>query len=176
MKTNRLLFLSALAIVFMVACSSAKTKIKENIIQCEEVVFGDKGAIPDKLEVKKLLDLYSDYFKKYPEDTTNASQLFKAAELNCYLQEYNKAIAIYDTIASTYPKFSKIPDCIFMKAYVYDAYLQRINKARQIYTDFIERYPNHEFTDDAQMALLYLGKSNEEILESILKNAQPTQE
>ncbi|MDO9512014.1 MAG: tetratricopeptide repeat protein [Bacteroidales bacterium] len=176
MNTRKLYVIVASVAILISSCTNEKSKINEEIGIAEETVFGDKGAIPDKQEVQKLLDLYSNYFTKFPEDTLNASHLFKAAELNCYLQEYNKAIALYDTIPATYPGFGKNADCMFMKAYVYDAYLQRINKARIIYTEFIEKYPTHEFADDAQMALLYLGKSNEEILETILKNAEPTKE
>jgi hypothetical protein len=61
---------------------------------------------------------------------------------------------------------------MFLKAYVYDTHLQRISLAQETYNAFLKAYPNHPLADDAQMALQYLGKSNEEILQLILKKNQ----
>jgi len=37
-------------------------------------------------------------------------------------------------------------------------------KAKELYELFLEKYPEHDFADDAQFSLQYLGKSPEELM------------
>jgi outer membrane protein assembly factor BamD (BamD/ComL family) len=58
---------------------------------------------------------------------------------------------------------------MFMQAYVYENSLQDYGKAKTVYTEFIRKYPESELVEDARISIRNLGKSPEEILESLLK-------
>jgi hypothetical protein len=52
---------------------------------------------------------------------------------------------------------------------VYENSLQDYGKAKTVYTEFIRKYPESELVEDARISIRNLGKSPEEILESLLK-------
>ena len=54
--------------------------------------------------------------------------------------------------------------CLFFKGFVYENMLKDLDKARETYLQFIEKYPKDDFADDAQMALLNLGKTPEMLI------------
>jgi TolA-binding protein len=89
------------------------------------------------------------------------------------LLDPNKAIQIFDRILNEYPKFQKIPHCLFLKGFIYENELKNLDKARQIYQEFLMKYPNHEFADDVQISLDNLGKSPEELIKEFQEKAKP---
>jgi TolA-binding protein len=74
------------------------------------------------------------------------------------------AINIYNRILKSYPDFKKAPECLFLKAYVYENNLGQLNKARVFYQEFIDKYPDNDFADDAEISIQNLGKSPEELI------------
>jgi len=51
-----------------------------------------------------------------------------------------------------------------LKAYIYENLLSNLGLAQKTYRDFLSLYPDHELSDDAEAALLNLGKSPEELV------------
>ncbi|MEJ5302351.1 MAG: tetratricopeptide repeat protein [Bacteroidales bacterium] len=174
MKTKTIVPLFAF-IALLMACGPSKKKLQEQINEKEAVLFNENGILnPER--GSEMINLYTEYFKKYPDDTLSAKYLFDAAGLKVTLKDYYGAINIYDTIINRFPSTHTAPQALFMKAFTYDNYLQRINEARQYYQQFIERYPNHSLTNDAKKSIEFLGKTDEEImkmLEEASKNANP---
>jgi tetratricopeptide (TPR) repeat protein len=168
---NRLCFLAIIALLFS-ACKPSANKHSEAISKIESEVYGNKGSMPPVEKTKELIKLYRQHFLEYPDDTASAEYLFKAAELSNYVQDFNQSVNLYDTVIKHFPNYRRKGDCMFLKAYVYDTHLQRISLAQETYNAFLKAYPSHPLADDAQMALQYLGKSNEEILQLILKKNQ----
>ncbi len=174
MRLKELIFPLLIAMVILSACNSSVKLHSEKIKELEDVVYAEKNSIPEKNKAKELISLYREHFLKYSSDTSNADYLFKAAELSNFVQDYRQSVNLYDTIISNFPDYKRAGDCMFLKGYVYDTHMQRIGLAKDAYNAFLNKYPKHELADDAKMALLYLGKTNEEILEIILKNKQDT--
>lgn len=168
---NSLIVLSILAVLCF-ACKPSSNKHAETISKLESEVYANKASMPTVEKTKQLIKLYREHFVEYPSDTASAEYLFKAAELSNYVQDFNQSINLYDTIISNFPDYRRKGDCMFLKGYVYDTHLQRISLAQEAYNAFLKAFPTHPLADDAQMALQYLGKSNEEILQLILKKNQ----
>jgi outer membrane protein assembly factor BamD (BamD/ComL family) len=163
MKNLKLLTLS-LAGLLIFACSSPLEDAKKDISSKEESLFSDEMKMIDKQKADDLIASYDDFATNYPDDNESPEFLFKAGDMAMNLNKPNKAIAFFNRILSEYPNFEKIPQCVFLKAYIYENSLYDLDKAKLIYEEFIKRFPNDEFADDAEVSLKNLGKSPEELI------------
>jgi outer membrane protein assembly factor BamD (BamD/ComL family) len=75
-----------------------------------------------------------------------------------------KALALFDQYLNDYPDHPKAPMCLFFKAFIYENLIRNLDKARETYLLFIEKYPSDDFTNDAKLALMNLGKSPDMIV------------
>lgn len=160
---NSLLLITLIAVFS--ACEPANEKDAAKITASEDALFAaDEGYI-DKDKALNLVDQYVAYADNYPDDSLSAEYIFKGAEFCLNLGEGQRAVVLYDRVISEYPDFRKAPECLFLKAYVYENYLGDLEMAKTIYTEFLERYPNNEFADDAQISITNLGKTPEELIQ-----------
>ena len=100
-------------------------------------------------------------------DEETPQYLYQAAEVARSLRTMPKAMSLYDWILDSYPDYPKSPTVLFIKGFILEQEFKQEDEARKAYQDFIERYPNHEMASSAQFLLDNMGKSDEEILESI---------
>ena len=163
MKDIRILTLT-LAGLLIFACSSPLEDAKKDISSKEESLFSDEMKMIDKQKADDLIAAYDDFATNFPNDQESPEYLFKAGDMAMNLNKPNKAISFFNRILSEYPDFDKIPQCVFLKAYIYENSLFDLDKAKLIYEDFIKRFPNDEFADDAAVSLKNLGKSPEELI------------
>jgi len=163
MKDLRILTLT-LAGLLIFACSSPLEDAKKDISSKEESLFSDEMKMIDKQKADDLIAAYDDFATNFPNDQESPEYLFKAGDMAMNLNKPNKAISFFNRILSEYPDFDKIPQCVFLKAYIYENSLFDLDKAKLIYEDFIKRFPNDEFADDAAVSLKNLGKSPEELI------------
>ena len=159
---NSLLMLFMLAAV--ISCGPTSEQDASKIKAAEDELFSAKEGFVDKEKALKLVDMYITYADTYPQDSMAVKYLFKAAEFCLNLAEGQRAIAYYNRVINEYPDFRKVPECLFLKGYVYENYLGDLDKAKATYLEFIERYPDNEFADDAQVSIQNLGKSPEELI------------
>ena len=163
-----IVFRNSLLIVALVAalasCGPSNEKDATDIKTAEDTLFASSEGFIDKAKALELVDLYVDYTNSYPDDSMAVEYLFKGAEFCLNLGEGQRAITLYDRVISEYPDFRKIPECLFLKGYVYENYLGDLDNAKAIYLEFIEKYPDNEFADDAEISIQNLGKSPEELI------------
>lgn len=163
-----IVFRNSLLIVALVAalasCGPSNEKDAADIKTAEDTLFASSEGFIDKAKALELVDLYVDYTNSYPDDSMAVEYLFKGAEFCLNLGEGQRAITLYDRVISEYPDFMKIPECLFLKGYVYENYLGDLDNAKAIYLEFIEKYPDNEFADDAEISIQNLGKSPEELI------------
>jgi TolA-binding protein len=164
MKTFRNLLMMVVAVSFVAACSTPIEKDADRIKSAEDQLYAADDGFIDKEKAMELVDLYVDYSETYPQDSMAVEYLFKAAEFCLNLGEGLRAIGYYDRVLNEYPDFRKAPECLFLKAYIFENYLGDLENARRIYTEFIERYPDNEFADDAEVSIQNLGKTPEELI------------
>ena len=159
---NSLLILDLVAA--FVSCGPSNEEDAAEIKTAEDTLFSSSEGFIDKAKALELVDLYVDYANSYPDDSMAVEYLFKAAEFCLNLGEGQRAITLYDRVIQEYPDFRKVPECLFLKGYVYENYLGDLDNAKAIYLEFIEKYPDNEFADDAEISIQNLGKSPEELI------------
>jgi len=159
---NSLLLLVLVA--FIASCGPSRDQDAATIQNAEDTLFSSKEGFIDKTKALELVNLYVNYTDNYPDDSMAVEYLFKGAEFCLNLGEGQRAIALYDRVILEYPDFRKVPECFFLKGYVYENYLGDLENAKAIYIDFIKKYPDNEFADDAAISIQNLGKSPEELI------------
>lgn len=102
-----------------------------------------------------------------PEDKNTPKYLYQAAEIARSLRTMPKAMSLYDWILDKYPDHEKSPTVMFIKGFILEQEFKQEEEAKALYQQFIERYPDHEMASSAKFLLENIGKSDEEILQSI---------
>jgi len=161
---KKYILLALFTAFILTSCSHSKDKDLLKIKDFEKSVLGNVAAPLNMENAEKLVILYTDFAKKYPNDTNSVNFLFKAANISMILQP-KRSVELFDQIIKDYPAYNKMAHCMFLKAFVYDDKLKNINKAREAYEEFIKKYPTNEFTDDAKACLDNLGKTTEQLIQ-----------
>ncbi|PKP24157.1 MAG: hypothetical protein CVU06_05260 [Bacteroidetes bacterium HGW-Bacteroidetes-22] len=143
------------------------SKIEDN----EKALSADSTAMPPADKVKAMQALYLEFADKYPNDSISPEYIFRAADLSIFLRDYKTTIGLYDRILTEHKSYAKLPQALFMKAFVYDQYIQDPMQASEFYRQFLRLYPDHELADDATQALLFCGKSDAEIMQILQQRA-----
>jgi len=162
------------SLLFVMSCTSEKQtenrrNLQQKISSTEDgIMLQDGTLLADS--AKKLISLYSNYSVKYPEDSIAAEYLFKAIDISLNLPQPQKTLELIDSYIALYPKDSRAGTALFFKAFLYDQQLDDLQAAKQYYEQFLAQYPDHDFVDDAQAALKYLGKSPEELIKEFEAN------
>jgi len=165
------------ALVFFIAsCSGPENKktvskqdIQDSISVFEKALFNPEVKKINKSKVLKIINFYTEYAERYPDDSLSPVYLFKASDVSMNLYRPSETIKILDTILIRYPDYEKTPTALFLKAFIYEDQVKNYDRARKYYQMFIDKYPDNEFADDAQMSLDNLGKSPEELIKSFEK-------
>jgi outer membrane protein assembly factor BamD (BamD/ComL family) len=143
----------------MVSCGPSREKIVNRIQTMEKSLFSPDAVGFNKQKADSLLSLYENFIEENPRDSLAPGFLFKAANIAMNAGDGQRAIKLFDQYMQDYPDKPKAPLCLFFKAFIYENLMQNLDKARETYLLFIEKYPSDDFTQDAKMALMNLGKS-----------------
>lgn len=149
------------AIIF--SCTSERDREAKGISKLEEELTA-QAARPEPEKLNELMGLYLNFVANHPTDSTAPQYLFKAVNLAMGMNNGQKAMELVDRTLNEYPKSEKLAETIFLKAYIYENLLSNLGLAQKTYRDFLLLYPDHELSDDAEAALLNLGKSPEELV------------
>jgi tetratricopeptide (TPR) repeat protein len=171
MKKNIFPITLLLLLVMVIGCKDSHRDAIDQIKKIEAEVF-DKNGMIDHDRIDELIETYLGYANSYPQDSLAADYIFKAADVAMTTNRSNQAITLYQRIREEYPNYRKVPEALFLEAYVYENYLGRLDKAKALYEEFLEKYPDNDFADDAEISLKYLGKSPEELIELFQQAAQ----
>ncbi|MDZ7741781.1 MAG: tetratricopeptide repeat protein [Bacteroidota bacterium] len=164
MKTIQNLVVFFLTAFVLVSCGPSKSDMQQEITQNEEALFAGEAKGIDKGKAALLINSYVQYADAFPEDSMSPDYLFRAADISMNIFESGQAIDLYNRIINNYPEYEKVPQCVFLKAFVYENNLNDLNSAKKYYKEFLAKYPDDEFADDAEMSLQNLGKSPEELI------------
>ena len=145
----------------MAGCSPSREKTVNTIHGLEKRLYAPESTSFDKVKADSLMVMYKNFIEKNPKDSMSPGYLFKAANVAMNMGDGNKAILLFDQYLQNYPEQKKAPLCLFFKGFVCENVLHNLDKARETYLLFLEKYPSNDFTKDAKMALLNLGKTPE---------------
>lgn len=121
---------------------------------------------PDPYTYSKAITSYMQFASNFPADTLAPLYLFRAATFASSLNQFQRAINIYDTITTKYPTFNRAAECLFSRANLYDDKMKDTAKAHVLYQQVIDKYPNDTWASQAKFAIKNLGKTPDEIINS----------
>jgi len=174
MKTYFLPLLLALALF---ACTSKKKeerdqKIKEISKAKDDFYKAIDGQNIDYGLAKVLFDKYDSFVMEYPKDTLVPDFKVEQALLcSSYLGESKRAIDLYMSVVNDFPDCGKVPFALFAAADLFSTKLKDTDNAKKLYDRLIKEYPESKWAEDAKVLVKYLGMSDEEILQEILKKS-----
>jgi outer membrane protein assembly factor BamD (BamD/ComL family) len=163
MKKTTILLLSGLMIIF-VSCGPSRDKTVQQITTLEKSLFSPESVSFNKEKADSLMSLYELFLKNNPKDSLAPGFLFKAANIAMNSGDGPRALNFFDQYLKDFPDQPKASISLFFKAFIYENMMQNLDKARETYLLFIEKYPNDDFTKDARLALMNLGKSPDELI------------
>lgn len=173
---KKLAFLAIISVFFYACGSSPEDEAKSKINELESNLFSSEDMVVNRKQASELVNAYIAYADEFPKDTLSPEYIFKAADICMNILNPSKAVWFFDRIIREYPDYRKVPESMFLKAYVYDNNMQSYDLARKLYTEFIEKYPDNEFADDAKVSIQNLGKTPEQIIMEIEERAKAQQE
>jgi len=163
MKILRFLILLSVLSAILIQCKpdpKARITALEEKIASENFIMDDKGM----QTASELVAAYTEYAEKFKDSPEAPDYLYKAADILLNINKSREALDLYNRIIYQYPNYKKVPECLFLVAYIYENYEQNFGKAKEVYEMFIAKYPNHDFADDAAISIQNMGKSPEELI------------
>jgi outer membrane protein assembly factor BamD (BamD/ComL family) len=174
MKKYSAILITIISVMIIVSCGGpSKDKEMAKIKELEKKkAASEKSGIINREKAAELITAYKAFADKFPKDTVSASYLFKGAQLSMNINNGKGAIEIFDRIIKDFPEHTKVPDCIFLKGFVYETQLNDLVKAKQSYQEFLKKYPKSDLADDAQASINNLGKSPDELVKEFEAKAK----
>ncbi|MDL2262742.1 hypothetical protein LJC11_04480 [Bacteroidales bacterium OttesenSCG-928-I21] len=171
MRTKILILLLFFVVSIAFSCNnSEKSKASEQksafdeLIEAEAKLYEDPHNINTE-EALALVDKYLEFADEYFFSDQAPEYLFKAAELAMNFNEPKLSISCLTQIEENYKDFDKYATSIFLKAFIYENYFDNQGMARSYYKKFISEFPDHKLKPDAENNLMFLGVSNDELIE-----------
>lgn len=162
---------------FLPSCSNPKGENAQDerqkiILQIDSIgkkMFDKQTMQFDKNLADKGILAFQDFVKKYPDDSLSAEYLFRSSDLQRAVGDNRNAIMTLADICKKYPKYKKIPECLFLQGYYYQEFFNDTVSAKQFYQELIAKYPTHAFVDDAKALMNMFGKSEADIIKGFEK-------
>jgi tetratricopeptide (TPR) repeat protein len=163
---NRILFLSVLSLLF--SCSSGPEKERQSITAEEKELMSDSMPVPDSARAASLCARYVAFAEKYPEDSSSAEYLFRAADLSQGIGNFEYSLRCYDSLLAAFPVSPKAAAALFMRAFLLDQRMGSKDEAVKAYESFLKAYPGHPLAASAEVSLMQLqtGMTDEELVRS----------
>jgi outer membrane protein assembly factor BamD (BamD/ComL family) len=163
MKRLSVALWAVLLIVLAVSCGAPVEKEVKAITALENELTAME-ARPDAARLGELLDMYLHFVDQYSDDARAQEYLYKALSLSIGTNNGVIAMELADRMLNEFPKSERIPETVFLKAFIYENQLSNLGLALKTYQDFLLRFPEHELADDAEAAINNLGKTPEELI------------
>lgn len=142
-------------------------KLKRQAFKMDSVLLGQTEM--DETSAKKAIVAFTEFANGCENDTLVPVYLIKTAQVARAINNIPQAKVALDHCIATYTGFRDRPAAIFLMAQLYDevTYLNDEQKARELYQKIIDEYPKSPWASSAKGALLFIGKSDREIMEEL---------
>lgn len=158
----------ALFAMLMVACGPNRTKeLKE--INLMEDSLRQATFVADSATSAKMLGLYLQFTKDFPQDSLTPGYLYNASDLALNIGQYGTSINCLKQIIDNHPDFSEASTCYFLIGNAYEE-SGNLDSAVIAYNEFIKLYPDHPLAESAQFAIKNIGLPLDQVLKNILAN------
>jgi len=155
--------------ILIVSCQSPENKAQKRVADLKSAFQKDTSKVFNKAKASALLTAYKNFADSFPKNDSVPEYLFQAARIANGLTYTLDAIGCYKKVYEKYPDSKRAPFCLFMQGFIYENNLHSPDMARKLYEEFMKKYPNNEMAKDVKFALDNLGKSDEEIMKSIME-------
>ena len=141
----------------------------EKLTEENRLQVGKGSAKPDRELLVQLGDAYVKFADQYPDAPETPEFLFRAGELySNELQDFNKAITLFQRNYEKYPEHETAGNALFFVAYLYNNSVHDLIKSEKYYTEFLKKYPNHKMAQSARFELESLGMSVDDVFEKLM--------
>ncbi len=164
------LTLLVLATTLLISCRNENEKMSDAIHAKEQELLADSLKSIDRNKGIEMINLYTQYAEKFPDDTNSFEYLFKAADISNGIGQYKQAINLYKQVSGN-QSYRKRAVALFLQGFIYENQLGDYFQARQIYEQFLEFYPDHALADDVRYTLQHLGKTPEQLIHEFEQNS-----
>jgi tetratricopeptide (TPR) repeat protein len=199
MKSNLVLSLSIAIFIFLSACSnnqsvdaivtkkdsvvtasdSLNKPLKSYSADCKNLVVEAKrmdSLLLKEMEVKvdvanQAIKAFTDFAYYCSNDSLCPIYLIKTAQVAQSINNIPQAKIVLDKCVDEYPNSIHRPAAMFLLAQLYDeaTYLNNEAEAKRIYEKIISEYPKSDWAKSSKGALNFVGKSDEQIMQSLKK-------
>jgi TolA-binding protein len=114
------------------------------------------------------LALYEQVAKNFKDAPEAPMAMYRCAQI--YINEQKdpvKAATTYELVAEKYPESEWGQKGLFAAAYTYANEIGNLERGREAYKKYLKQYPDSSMAETAKFELDNLGKSPEEILQSL---------
>lgn len=117
---------------------------------------------------------FVDFANFCPTDSLSPVFLIKTAQVATAINQIPQAKVVLEKCIRDYPQFTERPAALFLLARLYDetVYLNNENEARVLYEQIINEYPTSTWAMNADAAIGFLGKTDEQILRELKKKSK----
>ncbi len=161
------LSLLILAALFITSCSQ----------KGEQEYMQDAKNFLQEQKFDEAVKLYEKIAADFPKSPLASEALFEAAKL--YQSKsipgmsdnaaYEKAVESYTSVYEKYPDSPEAPLAMFMTGFLYANEMKQYQAAKTAFEKFLKQYPEHEMAESARLEIQNMGKSPEELLNSVAK-------
>ncbi len=117
--------------------------------------------------------IYQKIIDESPDGDRTAEAMYLLAEISNNIEKQPlKAAALYEQIPDRFPKTEFAHKALYLAAFTYAEALQNLDKARPLYERYLKDYPDSSFAKSARIELDNLGRSADEVLQSLQQSAQ----
>ncbi|MFZ4544906.1 MAG: tetratricopeptide repeat protein [Saprospiraceae bacterium] len=166
--TKKHLFFLLLTIFSATACNKQQSKLQE-IKKLENELLADISKM-DKAKAAVLVKKSQEYALAYPDDSTSARVLFRAADVARGIGDFPNAMKMWNEIQYNYASSKYAAESLFLQGFTYENDLQNKDKAKECYLKFLNLYPNHDLNHDITMALKNIDIPIEELIKQFEAN------
>lgn len=120
---------------------------------------------------KKAIAAFTDFAFYCQSDTMSPVYLIKTAQVARAINSIPQAKTALDRCVETYLNSPHRAAALFLLAQLYDepGYLNNEQEAKRLYSQIIEEYPKSDWALSAKGALVFIGKTDQEIMEAFEK-------
>ncbi|MDR0364603.1 MAG: tetratricopeptide repeat protein [Bacteroidales bacterium] len=171
---KRGLFILTLTAMLFTMCNTSQMSKDQELKKIVEMENLYRNSQPTKLHenAQNLLNIYSDFIGKYPQDTLVPEFLMRSSIVALNTQQESYAITLLNRIYENYPSNSLRAEALFRQAYIYDAFLSDQDKAKALYEQFLLMFPDDSLAKDAEQLLLFLDKDPEEFIKYLIEQQE----
>jgi len=142
----------------------SKSELAAKVTETRAQIYDQKTNTFNRAAANNYVAYCEQYATVAPDDPEAVKYLFQAGETARSVQQFDRALAIYDRIYKDFSSSPKAAQALFLKAFTLDNDMKQVDKARDVYEEFMAKHPNDGFADDTKFLLENLGKSDEEII------------